>query len=67
MACTLLPALLERDGNLIYNVAVLLGPDGKVTGKYRKALPPARARISGGIAPGNGYPVFSTRSASWES
>ena len=52
--------LLERDEHLIYNVAVLLGPDGTVTGKYRKVCLP-RGEIAGGIAPGNGYPVFSTR------
>jgi predicted amidohydrolase len=52
--------LLERDGHLIYNVAVLLGPDGKVAGKYRKVALP-RSEISGGITPGNDYPVFETR------
>ena len=52
--------LLERDEHLIYNVAVLLGPDGTVTGKYRKVCLP-RGEIAGGIAPGKGYPVFSTR------
>jgi predicted amidohydrolase len=52
--------LLERDRHLIYNVAVLLGPDGKVAGKYRKVCLP-RGEIAGGIAPGNDYPVFQTR------
>jgi len=51
---------LERDRHLIYNVAVLLGPDGKVAGKYRKVCLP-RGEIAGGIAPGNDYPVFQTR------
>ncbi len=52
--------LIERDGHLIYNVAVLLGPDGKVQGKFRKiALP--RSEIEGGIMPGGEYPVFNTR------
>src|SRR5262249_3898988 len=32
----IVPGLLERDGHLVYNVAVLIGPDGKVAGKYRK-------------------------------
>src|SRR5262249_785279 len=32
--------LLERDRHLVYNVAVLLGPDGKVAGKYRKVSLP---------------------------
>jgi predicted amidohydrolase len=52
--------LVERDQHLIYNVAVLLGPDGKVAGKYRKVCLP-RTEISAGIAPGNEYPVFNTR------
>jgi predicted amidohydrolase len=52
--------LVERDGHLIYNVAALVGPDGKVAGKYRKVCLP-RDEIAGGIAPGNEYPVFSTR------
>lgn len=52
--------LLERDDNLIYNVAVLIGPDGKVVGKYRKVCLP-RGEIEGGIMPGKEYPVFQTR------
>ena len=52
--------LIERDGHLIYNVAVLLGPDGKLAGKYRKVTLP-RGEIEGGIAPGNEYPIFETR------
>ncbi len=52
--------LLERDGHLVYNVAVLIGPDGRVAGKYRKVSLP-RGEIDGGIAPGSDYPVFATR------
>jgi len=52
--------LLERDRHLIYNVAALSGPDGKLVGKYRKVALP-RSEIAGGIAPGNEYPVFETR------
>lgn len=52
--------LLERDRHLVYNVAVLLGPDGKVGGKYRKVCLP-RGEIEGGITPGHEYPVFQTR------
>ncbi len=52
--------LLERDGHLVYNVAVLLGPDGALIGKYRKVCLP-RGEVEGGIAPGADYPVFSTR------
>jgi predicted amidohydrolase len=52
--------LIERDAHLIYNVAVLLGPDGKIAGKYRKVCLP-RSEVSGGVAPGKEYPVFETR------
>ena len=52
-------SLYERDGHLVYNAAVLLGPDGRLIGKYRKmCLPPGEAEK--GIAPGHGYPVFDT-------
>ncbi|HIN54123.1 MAG TPA: carbon-nitrogen hydrolase family protein [Planctomycetes bacterium] len=52
--------LLERDGRLIYNVATLISPTGKMTGKYRKVTLP-RGEIEGGITPGDEYPVFETR------
>ncbi|MCA9138358.1 MAG: carbon-nitrogen hydrolase family protein [Planctomycetales bacterium] len=52
--------LIERAGHLIYNVAVLIGPDGSLVGKYRKVCLP-RGEIEGGIMPGNEYPVFETR------
>lgn len=52
--------LLERDRHLIYNVAVLIGPDGEVVGKYRKVCLP-RGEIERGCAPGHEYPVFETR------
>jgi predicted amidohydrolase len=52
--------LLERDRHLVYNVAVLIGPDGKVAGKYRKVCLP-RGEVEGGLAPGSEYPVFTTR------
>jgi predicted amidohydrolase len=56
----LVPGLVERDGHLIYNVAVLLGPDGRLIGKYRKICLP-RGEIEAGITPGHEYPVFPTR------
>ncbi|MBI1832033.1 MAG: carbon-nitrogen hydrolase family protein [Planctomycetes bacterium] len=52
--------LVERDGNLIYNVAVLIGPDGRIIGKYRKVCLP-RGEVDGGLTPGKDYPVFETR------
>jgi predicted amidohydrolase len=56
----LVPGLVERDGSLIYNVAVLIGPDGELVGKYRKVCLP-RGEIEGGVMPGHEYPVFETR------
>lgn len=58
--CYLVVGLPERDGHLVYNVAALIGPDGKVVGKYRKVTLP-REEIDRGIAPGHDYPVFETR------
>ncbi len=52
--------LVERDGHLIYNVAVLIGPDGRIIGKYRKVCLP-RGEVDAGIAPGKDYPVFETK------
>lgn len=52
-------SLYERVEHLVYNTAVLLGPDGSLMGKYRKvSLPPGEA--AKGIAPGKDYPVFDT-------
>ena len=55
----LVPGLVERAGSLIYNVAVLIGPDGGIVGKYRKVCLP-RGEIEGGVTPGHEYPVFQT-------
>ncbi len=52
--------LVERAGHLIYNSAVLMGPDGCLIGTYRKAALP-RNEIKAGITPGTDYPVFQTR------
>ena len=56
----LVTSLFERDGEVIYNTAVILGPDGKLLGKYRK-LCLARDEYRTGISPGNQLPVFNTR------
>ncbi|MDF1741309.1 MAG: carbon-nitrogen hydrolase family protein [Verrucomicrobiales bacterium] len=58
--CYLVVGMPEKSGILVYNVAVLIGPDGKVVGKYRKVTLP-REEIDRGIAPGSEYPVFETR------
>ena len=56
----IVPGLVERDGPLIYNVAVLIDPDGRIAGKYRKVCLP-RSEIEAGVTPGHDYPVFDTR------
>jgi predicted amidohydrolase len=53
-------SLYERDQHLVYNTAVLLGPDGDLIGKYRKVCLP-HGEVEDGIAPGSGYPVFETK------
>lgn len=55
----LVAGLVERQEPLIYNTAILIGPDGKLVGKYRKVSLP-RAEIEAGITPGTEYPVFDT-------
>jgi len=56
----LVVGLVERDKHLVYNTAVLLGPEGTFVGKYRKVALP-RTEIEAGITPGTEYPVFNTR------
>jgi predicted amidohydrolase len=51
--------LLEKDGEVLYNTAVLMDRDGNFAGKYRKVSLP-REEIEGGITPGNDFPVFKT-------
>ena len=55
----LVVGLIEQDGPTIYNIAALIGPDGKLTGKYRKVCLP-RGEIEAGLTPGTDYPVFNT-------
>ncbi len=52
--------LVERDGSLLYNVAVLIGPDGRIIGVYRKVCLP-RGEVDGGLTPGRSFPVFETK------
>ncbi len=59
-AMHLVVGLVERDAPLMYNTAVLIGPDGALMGKYRKVALP-RTEIGWGVAPGHEYPVFDTR------
>lgn len=58
--------LFERAAGGHYNAAVVLGPDGRIIGKYRKSSIPTTELIPGGseqfyFKPGDlGYPVFET-------
>jgi predicted amidohydrolase len=52
-------SLNERVDHLIYNTAVLLSPEGRLVGKYRKVCL-ARGEYRKGIAPGREFPVFDT-------
>jgi predicted amidohydrolase len=51
--------LYERDGDHVYNTAVLLDRQGNLAGKYRKVHLP-REEWKKGITPGHDYPVFET-------
>ena len=51
--------LTEREGDLVYNTAVLLNREGQLAGKYRKVHLP-REEWKKGITPGHSYPVFGT-------
>lgn len=59
-ALHLVVSLYERDDKIVYNTAVLLGPDGKLIGKYRKVCLP-HSEVEAGVTPGHEYPVFNTR------
>jgi predicted amidohydrolase len=51
--------LIERDRHQLFNVAVLIGPDGNLAGKYRKVCLPD-GEYDKGMSPGSDYPVFDT-------
>jgi predicted amidohydrolase len=55
----LVAGIYEREGEIVYNTAVLIDRQGDVVGKYRKVYLPS-AEIEGGLTPGNDYPVFQT-------
>jgi predicted amidohydrolase len=52
--------IVEREGHLFYNTAILMDPDGHLAGRYRKMTLP-RGEVDAGCAPGHEYPVFNTR------
>ena len=51
--------LTQRDGQRVYNTAVLIDRDGGLAGTYRKIHLP-REEWKKGITPGGKYPVFKT-------
>jgi predicted amidohydrolase len=51
--------IYEREGDRIYNTAVLLDRAGELAGKYRKVHLP-REEWTKGVTPGHEYPVFRT-------
>jgi predicted amidohydrolase len=55
----LVAGIYEREGNAIYNTAVLIDRQGRLAGKYRKVYLP-REEVEGGLTPGDTYPVFQT-------
>jgi predicted amidohydrolase len=51
--------IYEREGDVIYNTAILLDRQGELAGKYRKVYLP-REEIERGLFPGHEMKVFST-------
>lgn len=52
--------LFEREGDAVYNSAILIGPDGGVDGRYRKVHLAVGGEAESGILPGDAFPVFET-------
>ncbi len=57
--CYICYGTYERDGRYIFNTAVLIGPDGQLAGKYRKAHLPIEEDVVG-LAPGDSIDVIDT-------
>ncbi len=55
----LIAGIYEREGQAVYNTAVLLDRKGEVAGRYRKVYLP-REEVEAGLTPGDDYPVFQT-------
>lgn len=51
--------VLEKEGDVVYNTAVLIDRNGNFAGKYRKTSLP-REEIDGGVTPGDSFPIFDT-------
>jgi predicted amidohydrolase len=56
-------SFFEVENEKLYNASPLIGPDGRLIGKFRKMHPEnawAKHEIGCGIIPGDGYPLFET-------
>src|SRR6266496_739786 len=51
--------ILERNGDTVFNTAILIDRNGNLAGKYRKVSLP-QEEIEGGITPGDSFSVFDT-------
>jgi predicted amidohydrolase len=56
----LLLGMYERDGDAVFNSAVLYGPDGDVAGVYRKVHLAVGGEDENGLLAGDDFPVFDT-------
>ena len=56
----ILLGLFERDGDAVYNTAVLIAPDGRIEGRYHKVHLAVGGESESGILPGAEFPVFDT-------
>ncbi|MCX7014190.1 MAG: carbon-nitrogen hydrolase family protein [Candidatus Sumerlaeota bacterium] len=55
--------LLEREGDAVFNTLALIGPDGRIDGRYHKVHLAVGGESTSGVLPGDGFPVFSTEIA----
>jgi predicted amidohydrolase len=58
-AAVIVVGLYEREGDAVFNSAVVLDADGSLAGVYRKVHLASTEAISG-VLPGDGFPVFDT-------
>ena len=56
----ILLGVFERDGDAVFNSAVLIDPEGRIEGKYHKVHLAVGGETESGILPGDGFPVFDT-------
>lgn len=52
--------LHERDGDAVRNSAILIAPDGRIDGRYRKVHLALGGEAESGVLPGDDFPVIAT-------